>query len=244
MPRLVALACEPLPARLVPAVYGWTACLLSALSLGYFLVRLGDGRARLMALAASLLALSNGEVYWTITNLQWLAQLYLVAACLLPVPEAARRPWREAVHALLVLVVALSGPFALLALGVLLGMAVLSRLPGPWRAPLATALAGLPRARLLALVLGATLQAVVMLAVRQPPRRLGLDQALADLHEVLLGHTLGPVPVGPLPVALVLVAMAALWLWQLGREPALAQARLLLGIVLAMGLAQALAGHI
>lgn len=61
---------------------------------------------------------------------------------------------------------------------------------------------------------------------------------------MLLGHTLGSVPVGPLPVALVLVAMAALWLWQLGREPALAQARLLLGIVLAMGLAQALAGHI
>jgi len=241
VPRLVAQAASGLPAAWVPAAYGWTAYLLSSLALGYFICQLQSPGTRLMAVAASALALTNGEIYGTLTNVQWFLQLYLVCACLDTRPASRRA---EAVHYVLILLVALTGPFSVMMLAMLLAWAPLALLPAPWAwlRRLRAWLRQLSPWRLAALAAGAGIQLLVLLTHPHPPMHQDAANALLQVSPVVQAHTFG---LAPLRLALAVPCLAgllALLLWQFGRQGREASDRLVLGFILLMGLGQTWAG--
>lgn len=113
LPRLVAWVASGFSAAHAPLIYNLGALLLGAAALTSLrrLDRLGVGF--LLAIAPILLAPTNGEVWGTITNLQWLTQFYLVSALArLLQDEDDSIPL---LRVLLAVAVGLTGPFVIFA---------------------------------------------------------------------------------------------------------------------------------
>jgi hypothetical protein len=242
LPRLVALAATPLPAAHAPAFYAWSAFILSSLALAWFICRLRGHDTRLMALLASALCLTNGEIYGTLTNVQWLLQLYLLSACLEARPQQDRLPsW---VHPLLIGLVSLTGPFSVITALMLIPWALLGLLPLRWNVgkALAAHVHQLSPARILALLAGAAVQLGVLLGSERKPAHQSLATSLEQLPAILQIHTLGMEQVAGTLAMACMVALVALLLRALARPGADNPDRILLGFMLVFGLVQTVGG--
>lgn len=242
VPRLVAMAAAPLPAGLVPLAYNAAAIAGGALSLAWLCTRLRDPTARLVLLAAALLSLTNGEIFGTLTNLQWLLQLFLIGACFAPAGPAG--PRRAPAMFALVLIAALTGPFSVFLLLTLFAARALGSLPNGWLPTmhLRAWLRGLDRGRLLALAIGACVQLGVYLSHRRTgAAAMDVAEVARGIGNVVQAHTFGSVLVPASMFILLLALMLAMLLRQAHRE-ALAPDRFLLLAMAAVGLLQVAAG--
>jgi hypothetical protein len=116
LPRLIAWIASTFKAIHAPFVYNVAANLVAAGCIGYFCVR---ARAIFHPCASFavilLLPMISGELFGLVTNVQWFAQLAIVAACLLPRPAGSRGPlWSRTAQLVLLAVIALTGPYAIL----------------------------------------------------------------------------------------------------------------------------------
>ena len=130
VPRLVAWLASPFPAVWAPTLYCSFAWLGSALGLVSLRQLRLAGVPYALLLAGLILAPTNGEIYGTITNAQWLMQFYFFGSLArLARGDVARAPW---LRIGIVLLNGLSGPFSIFAAlaGVLLvlGSRVAARL--------------------------------------------------------------------------------------------------------------------
>jgi len=206
LPRLVAWLASWGPLPLAPVIYCMAAFAINTLCVGYFLLSLAPWRLALVAYGGIFLTPTSGEFFGSLSNCQWFVQLFLVAACFAPVSPCGR--CRSAVLSILVLVAALTGPFALLLAllhGALVAAARFGRLPLPALKALAEAEG---RYRLTALWLGAGVQASVLAfnkgvsATADSPRLI-----LEALGAWTQGHLIGA---EVLPSMLFLAALALL----------------------------------
>lgn len=204
IPRLVAWAATALPSSAAPAVYSTVALLVGAGCLASLRVLRCWGLSLLLVLAALALTPTNGEVYGTLTNVQWLTQFYLLSRVVVLVQGPPSR--RPLVRAAALVPVALTGPFCAFATVALAvghaGRVVVERRRGRrWRPALT--------AEAVVLVAATALQALMVL--RFPPaeeQRLQVSLATAkDLLASIQPHVLGGVVA---PNELFLVAAAAL----------------------------------
>ena len=241
-PRLVAQLAAPLPAWLVPLAYNAAAIAGGAASLAFLCTRLHDRVLGIVFLLAVLLSLTNGEIFGTLTNLQWFLQLFLLGACF--APAGPRGPLRTPAMLALVLVASLTGPFSVLLLLVLAAAVGLSLLPGSWlpTARLRAWLRGLDRWRLLMLAIGACAQVRVYLVHRIPgSTAMGVRDVAKGIGDVLQAHTFGSVVLPTLMFLLLLAAMLVALLRQ-ARHDSLADDRFLLLAMAGLGVLQVAAG--
>lgn len=96
LPRLTAWWPGSLPAALQPLAFNVSALVLETVLLTYCAMRLGNGRlmVSLWCILAFMLVPQAGDVFGTITNVQWFAQFAMVVATLRLAQdeEAAPRP--------------------------------------------------------------------------------------------------------------------------------------------------------
>ena len=242
IPRAVAQAASLFPTAMAPAIYGITAFLISSLALGYFILSLRSSAARLMAILASFLALTNGEIYGTLTNVQWFLQLFLVSACL--TPRTAIGPISARVGPVLILIASLTGPFSVITALLLVGWLLFSALPVPGNMALVlrAQLRQLSGPRVCALALGAGIQLYFLLTSNHQPPHQTLGQALTELPAIVQIHSFG---IDWMPKAAVLSAIGALvlaLLLPLGQAGEDRHDRILLAFTLVFGLVQTLGG--
>ncbi|UNU10545.1 hypothetical protein [Xanthomonas translucens] len=112
VPRLVAWLASFASAQFAPLIYNASAIALSAVSI---LICARNLRALIppyLVLAAFLLTPTNGEVFGTITNVQWFLQFPLVTYCFIAT-KASNPVARRLLNGALV-VAALTGPFSII----------------------------------------------------------------------------------------------------------------------------------
>ncbi len=198
IPRVVAWVASWLPAIKAPLIYNASAVVLGAVAIALTCRRL---RTYLPAwiVALSFLAVpTSGEIFGTITNAQWFLQFTLAAYCLAPA-EARTTRRMTGLRALGILIVALTGPFSILLLLVVIGMLVaswLARRTGldPFGGALREVIGTRDWPALSALALGALVQTGVLLT--HPPAENGVQHGvLATLKltftELVPIHTFG-----------------------------------------------------
>ncbi|MFN3302733.1 MAG: hypothetical protein ACK44A_03335 [Roseateles sp.] len=134
LPRLTAWWPGSLPAALQPLAFNVSALVLETVLLTYCAMRLGNGRlmVSLWCILAFMLVPQAGDVFGTITNVQWFAQFAMVVATLRLAQdqEAAPRPTHGRFAEYLMFVLCgLTGPFSMLWLGsiALVGLAIAAR---------------------------------------------------------------------------------------------------------------------
>ena len=112
-PRTVALIGTKLPVRHLPRLYVTAAMVVTVCALlALVSARLSERAiARAGMVAAVLLVPFSGELWLTLTNMQWFGGLLLVALLAAPAPATARGAAAWSVGGI---VIGLSGPFALL----------------------------------------------------------------------------------------------------------------------------------
>lgn len=204
LPRLVAWLAAWAPLAWAPAIYCLAAFAINAAGAGYFLHRLAPWRLAWIGFAAIFLTPTSGEIFGNLTSSQWFAQLFLLAACFIPVSREGRG---AALMPLMVLAVALTGPFALL-LAVIHGALVAAASIWPRFAPAMSSLArGGGRYRLAALWLGACVQATYLAVDHGPASAYSLSLLVAALGSWSQVHLVG---VALLPAELFLAGLLAL----------------------------------
>jgi hypothetical protein len=112
VPRLTALVASAFPSRFSPGIYNYTALVFTVWSA----VTIGCARYRFAWLGGLLLvAIPHwwGEVFGTITNIQWLLAPALAVVVATPSPV---RPWMRRNQIAFAVCSALSGPFSIFAL--------------------------------------------------------------------------------------------------------------------------------
>jgi hypothetical protein len=198
IPRLVAWGASWLPPIHAPLIYNAGAIVLTAVAIFFTCRRL---RAYLPTwiVALSFLAVpTSGEIFGTITNAQWFLQFAMAAYCLTPVERSTTRwlPWARATA---VLLIALTGPFSMLLLMIILGMIAAGVVAGRLRLdPFNGALSGFIASRdwlmLGALALGALVQAYVLVS-HPPEQHEAVQPLLSALHttftDIVPNHIFG-----------------------------------------------------
>lgn len=198
IPRVVAWVASWLPATKAPLIYNACAILLSATAITLTCKRLRTYVPAWIVALSFLAVPTSGEIFGTITNAQWFLQFTLAAYCLASVEAgvSARRSW---LRALGVLVIALTGPFSILLLMVVVGMLATSwvaRRAGmdSFDGALRDVITSRDWPALSTLALGAVVQAGVLLT--HPPAESGIRHGLfATLRitftELVPIHTFG-----------------------------------------------------
>ncbi|MET4598337.1 MULTISPECIES: hypothetical protein [Stenotrophomonas] len=181
IPRLVAWIAAWLPVAKAPLIYNAAAILFSTMAITYTCRRL-RGHIPAWIVALSMLAVpTNGEIFGTITNVQWFLQFAMAACCLLPAEASTSRitPWMRAV---LIMLIALTGPFSTLLLAVMCAIAAAAWLAKRTRIdPFNGALSGFMANRdwptVAAMTIGGIVQAVVILSYPEAQRLAGMGPA-------------------------------------------------------------------
>lgn len=219
LPRLTAWAASGFSAVHAPLIYNLAALLFGAAALASLrqLDRLGLGFA--LALAPVLLAPTNGEVWGTITNVQWLMQFYLVSM-LARLFQGGGEDFAPVPRAAAAFAVGLTGPFSIFAvLSASVGLLWLR-----WRAgPLQRVRSAGVSLEWTVLGLCAALQALLIVTTANtdtPPVAFSLDVALGLVKSVQV-HVFGA---QWMPVLLFPIALLALLAFVLRRSTAPQQA--------------------
>lgn len=198
IPRIIAWLGAWLSPANAPLVYNASAIALAATAIAYTCWRLRRHIPTPVVILSFLAVPSSGEIFGTLTNVQWFLQFAMAACCLLPSnapPSTMAGAWR----AILVLLIALTGPFSVLlcaVVGMLLIAGWISRLSG--LDPFDGALSTFSRTRdwraLSAMAVGAVVQAWHMVGQAQPHQ--GMPQPLMPTLELTFSqlfaaHTFG-----------------------------------------------------
>jgi len=112
-PRFGAWLSSLLPYRYAPAIYISFAMLIEAWALAFFFKRSRLFVSPWILLSIYLLTPTNGEVFGTLTNIQWHLQFALLAATFYPADESRQTTPGPAWRCLLVLAMGLTGPFSI-----------------------------------------------------------------------------------------------------------------------------------
>jgi hypothetical protein len=110
-PRLVAWGATAVDFSYAPLFYNLSALLVDALCISYATLAFGRYFDRPIVFLSFFVVPSVGDVFGTITNMQWFMQFVLAAACFLP---SDRHRQHVPACYLILLIVALSGPFSIL----------------------------------------------------------------------------------------------------------------------------------
>lgn len=198
LPRLVAWLASWLPAAKAPLIYNAGAILLCAAAITLTCRRLSL-YVPVWVVALSFLAVpTSSEIFGTITNAQWFLQFTMAAYCLTP-PEKSTPRWLTWARAVAIALIALTGPFSMLLLMVILGVITASFLSkrlglDPFNGALSGFIARRDGPVLGALALGALVQAYVL--VTHPPAQHEVAQPLLTaLHttftQIVPNHIFG-----------------------------------------------------
>lgn len=206
VPRITAWLASLGPLQWTPLFYSGTAWVLNSLCVAYFLFRVAPARLAAVAFVGVFLTPTSGEIFGTLTNVQWFSQMFLLAACFVPSrPRGAVWQW---LLAAIVLVFSLTGPFSVLLAALHVGVLAVALIrPGtlpeldmPWRSSQRIAIA--------ALWLGALVQiGFLATATEGVPSAYSFDLLLQSLGAWSQVHVLGQ---KILPTSLFLVLLAAL----------------------------------
>lgn len=181
IPRLVAWIAAWLPVAKAPLIYNAAAILLSTMAITYTCRRL-RGHIPAWIVALSMLAVpTNGEIFGTITNVQWFLQFAMAACCLLPVQVTTSRvtPW---LRAFVVMLIALTGPFSTLLLAVIFAITSAAWLAkrthiDPFNGALSSFTANRDWPVIAATMIGGGVQAAVILSYPEAQRLAGMGPA-------------------------------------------------------------------
>ncbi|WP_233496866.1 hypothetical protein [Dyella sp. AtDHG13] len=196
LPRLIAWLASFFSHGKAPLIYNLFACFITSWSMCYTALRLRPFLPMVLTLAIFLLAPINGEIFGTLTNVQWFTQFALVALCM-PVGDGYREARNEIFVSVLVVLIGLTGPAAIfltmINLGILGGAWILARVRPSW--PLSMGLrqyvARLPSLRIILIALCALIQ--LLFVVTNSPAATneitGIAQyGIPKLIGVMLGH--------------------------------------------------------
>ncbi|MBB5864299.1 hypothetical protein [Xanthomonas sp. 3058] len=180
-PRAVAWITSWLPSAKAPLIYNASAIILSTVALTLTCKRLQRYIPAWIVALAFLAVPTSGEIFGTITNTQWFLQFALAAYCLAPAEQSGTLR-TSLLRALGILTIALTGPFSILLLIVIVGMFAASLAAkrstiDPFDGALSDFLSTRDWYIFSALALGAVLQAAVLLT--SPPAESGIQ------HDVL-----------------------------------------------------------
>jgi len=121
VPRLVAWVASWLPATKAPLFYNASAIFLSATAITLTSMRLRRYLSPWIVAVSFLAVPASGEIFGTITNVQWFLQFALAAYCLTPEKQGATfTPLSRGLRASAVFITALTGPFSIFVLAVVL----------------------------------------------------------------------------------------------------------------------------
>jgi hypothetical protein len=109
IPRLIAWLATFFGSTKAPLVYNLFGCFLTTWSIYYTVQRLRPYIPLVLSLTIFLFTPTNGEIFGTLTNVQWFTQFALIALCL-PVHAPANTLRKEALVAILTGLIALTGP--------------------------------------------------------------------------------------------------------------------------------------
>lgn len=206
--RLVAWLAATLSNAYAPLICNACAVLIGAASLTS-LRRLPIERSVLWtALAAVALTPTNGEIFGTLTNVQWFTQLYL----LVPVARflGSESPPRPLLAYAAILIVGLSGPFAAFALAAAAGGFL-----ALWLEPrLTTSPMRLPRPTLeIALLIACAILQSYLIARNKPTPLVPSVDALLQICVALQVHTLGErwLPTAAFCLLTMATALTTIW---------------------------------
>lgn len=130
LPRLTAWVASGFPTVHAPLIYNLSAVLLGAAALVSLRRLRVLGLGFLVAVAPIALAPSNGEVWGTVTNVQWLAQFYLVSVLMRLFQGDGESDSIPLLQVPAAIAVGLSGPFVIFAVAAALAGQVWLRLRG------------------------------------------------------------------------------------------------------------------
>lgn len=123
VPRLVAWIASWLPATKAPLIYNASAILLSAAAITLTCMRLRRYLSPWIVAVSFLAVPVSGEIFGTITNVQWFLQFALAAYCLTPEEQGATfTPLARGLRASAVFITALTGPFSIFVSAIVVAM--------------------------------------------------------------------------------------------------------------------------
>lgn len=198
LPRLAAWIASWLPPGKAPLIYNSVAVLLTAGAITTTCMRLRAHLPAGVVALSFLLVPTSGEIFGTITNAQWFLQFSMAAYCLAPVrqPTSTGVPW---LRALCMFLIALTGPFSILLLIVVVGICATSWLSvrvhrDPFNGALSGFIGSRDRHAVWPMVAGALIQTCVLVAY--PPDQHEVAQPLlaafkATFTEIVPIHTFG-----------------------------------------------------
>jgi hypothetical protein len=173
VPRAVAWLTSGIDPLYLPLVYNVSAILIDAACLTYSIVVLSPIVGTGLAFVSFFLLPTAGDIFGTLTNVQWFLQFPL-ALCLLRPGSSKYAAAGAAKTWLFIIVACLTGPFCLIMTPILIGLFLLGAVNvleiaarrQPVFAKFADAFEGLleriPRGRMIALVIGTVLQGTVV----------------------------------------------------------------------------------
>lgn len=128
--RLVAWIASGFKVLHAPLIYTALAILIDAACVAYVSLRMTPWFSRWAVFLSFFIIPSSGDIFGTVTNVQWFMQFVLAAACLTPTATVHKSRWELRVAGYFVLaLVALSGPFSIMVAGLGLGAMLMGRLP-------------------------------------------------------------------------------------------------------------------
>lgn len=110
IPRLVAWLASAFNPANIPAIYNTAALFISAFCVVYVTKRLDQYIPASVVFLSFFLVPTGGEIFGTLTNVQWFTQIALIAACIIPSEDQGHV--KPIAAFLMVLVLALTGPFS------------------------------------------------------------------------------------------------------------------------------------
>ena len=239
IPRFVAWVASLFPYAQAPLIYNASATLIDAWAIAYFATRMRFIIPCWACVAIILAAPGNGEILGTLTNVQWFLQLALFAAIISPAPKTRNSSIAARVVALtLFLSMSLTGPFSILILILLIGMALIYYPSLPFKLATSELIkkwwihANLPV--ILAVATGGVIQLCVLLTIGQRTSgHFSLDIARKFFSEGIEWHTLGSTPLPPNVFLMLLVFLTAYIAYQIFYKKQEKWLLILLGLIFA-----------
>jgi hypothetical protein len=132
VPRLVAWVANQFDFANAPLIYNSAAIAIDAACITYVSVRLRQWLPQWAVFFSFLVVPAAGDIFGTITNVQWFMQFVLATACFVPANEGAKAPLALRIVGYMALALAgLSGPFSVIIMGIAIFAMLLTLLPVP-----------------------------------------------------------------------------------------------------------------
>jgi hypothetical protein len=237
IPRIVAWGASWFSPVIAPLVYNVAAILINAFCISFVSLRLKGWFAGPAVFLAFFIVPTVGDIFGTLTNVQWFVQFVIASVCLFPPQQDSRATWLSPMGFAALGLAALTGPFSILISVAAFFAKFVLRLPIPRLAPLITAT-------------GACVQIVVMLGSRlynntsiyelgnDKLRELGIER----LHEFYLDTILAPFSSFHLVLLLLIFSITVAVIIDAVRRPSVAGS--ISSLLVSVGLSQPILAYL